>query len=44
MLVDELAIQRWELDQPGRAPLEVANHLQMQFAQLSEKKQRDELH
>ena len=37
VLVDELAIQRWELDQPGRAPLEVAYHLQVQCAQLSEK-------
>ena len=36
-LVEELAIKRWELVPRGRVPSEVAQHLQVQCAQLSDK-------
>ena len=36
-LMEELAIQSWELDRGGRVSPEVAQHLQVQRAQLSEK-------
>ena len=35
--MEELAIQSWELDRGGRVSSEVAQHLQVQRAQLSEK-------
>ena len=35
--MEELAIQSWELDRGGRVSPEVAQHLQVQRAQLSEK-------
>ena len=36
-LVEELAIQGGELDRRGRVPSEVAQHLQVQCAQFSDK-------
>ena len=37
-LMEELAIQGGELDRRGRVPSEVVRHLQVQCAQLSEKR------